>query len=204
MAGLVEALAQLLPGLTAASAGTKPGRLSPNVRFWTRLIAWDTRPSALMQVDERATQTAGAGRALPRLRPALPRLRPARHRRPRRVDLAHPAGEVSGRLRLDGGGTIYVGLAGKRRIRVALVLPRGLLDQLDVALGAPRTHRAARSLGLAGAGNADRLDVRRRGRRIPQIWLRCFWRRRLRGRRSSRSRRGYWSCNRCRNGPQGQ
>ena len=49
----------------------------------------------------------------------------------RGVDLADPVGEVSGRLRLDVGRTAAVSLAGKRRIRVALVLARGLLDQLD-------------------------------------------------------------------------
>ena len=74
-----------------------------------------------MHADDRENQSAGAGRGLLGLGD-------------RGVDLAHPAGEVSGRLRLDVGGTIHVGLAGKRRIRVALVLPRGLLDQLDVAL----------------------------------------------------------------------
>ena len=39
-----------------ASAGMKRGRLFPNVRFWTRLIACATRPSALMQADERENQ----------------------------------------------------------------------------------------------------------------------------------------------------
>ena len=46
------------------SAGTKRGRLVPNVRFWTRRLAWATRPSALRQADERENQTAGAGRGL--------------------------------------------------------------------------------------------------------------------------------------------
>ena len=48
-----------------------------------------------------------------------------------------PAGSDS-----TSDGTLHVGLAGKLRLRVALVLPRGLLHQLDVAPRAPRTPPA--------------------------------------------------------------
>ena len=92
-----------------------------------------------MHADERELQTAGPRRGLLGL-----------GRRPlgigdRGVDLAHPAGEVSGRLRLDVGGTIHVGLAGKRRIRVALVLPRGLLDQSGRGTGRARRSAGSRT-----------------------------------------------------------
>ena len=98
-------------------------RLVPNVRFWTRRLAWATRPSALMHADERENQSAGAGRG---------RLGLGRGRvgfGDRGVDLADPAGEVSGRLRLDVVRTDDVGLAGKRRVRVPLVVAGCLLDQ---------------------------------------------------------------------------
>ena len=74
---------------------------APNVRLWTRLMAWDMRISALMHAVEREVQTArafccpsglvcgplGSGHS--------------------GVHLAVPGGEVSGRLPLDvgrGGG----------------------------------------------------------------------------------------------------
>ena len=70
----------------------KPGRLAPNVEV---LDAVDRLGHASLGVDAR---------------------RRAREPDCRGVDLADPAGEVSGRLRLDVGGTIDVGLPGKRRM----------------------------------------------------------------------------------------
>ena len=67
-------------GLTAAGGRDEGGaRRAPNVRPWTRLTAWATRPAALMPADERENQT---GRS--RTRPARHRPPPARPRRPRR------------------------------------------------------------------------------------------------------------------------
>ena len=54
--GFVEALAQLLPGLTAALGRDEAGAPGPNVRFWTRTLACATRPSAFRHADERENQ----------------------------------------------------------------------------------------------------------------------------------------------------
>ena len=61
--------------------------------------------------------------------------------------------------------TIHVGPAGKRRIRVALVLPRGLLDQSGRGSRAPRTPRARRGSARRALGRSRRCRWRPPGRR---------------------------------------
>ena len=88
-------------------------------------------PSALMHADERENQTAGAGRGLLGIGD-------------RGVDLADPAGEVSGRLRLDVGRTAAASAGSGSRAAWSTSLDVALEHHVHLARGDDQARRAPR------------------------------------------------------------